>query len=138
MSALAGHPLMRGSRAVEPRGAREMNLREMLTDMVASMRHGATHVSSLARPVLLLTCVGLVGGFASAANAQPQPSAFVGAAPAAVNDITAYGAWSNHPNVWASDNGSFSGGWQDIENPSWILNSWPAWVSAQAGRKLMI
>ncbi|RYG35388.1 hypothetical protein EON81_12860 [bacterium] len=87
-----------------------------------------------------LTALGFLAFFGAAreADAQiPQASAYVGAAPGATTDNTAYGSWINRPEVWGIDFMAVDN-WSNISGPSWMLQPWGAWTVARPGRRMMI
>ncbi|MFP2958008.1 glycoside hydrolase family 26 protein [Myxococcus sp. 1LA] len=71
----------------------------------------------------------------SSASAQPITGVYRGEIYNVPNLINAYAAWLGH-DVPMGQGHQPKDSWANIENPSWQLNAWGAWVKAKAGRRL--
>ncbi|AEI64975.1 hypothetical protein [Corallococcus macrosporus] len=71
----------------------------------------------------------------SSASAQPITGVYRGEIYGVPNLITAYSAWLGYELPMGQGHQP-KDNWGNIENPSWQLNAWGAWVKAKAGRRL--
>ncbi|WP_434383411.1 glycoside hydrolase family 26 protein [Melittangium boletus] len=79
-----------------------------------------------------LACAGL--GVATNASAQPLTGVYRGEVFSQPNAVNAYSTWLGD-DVRMGQGHQAKDSWNNIENPTWQLQSWSAWVQAKAGRR---
>ena len=79
-----------------------------------------------------LACAGL--GVATNASAQPLTGVYRGEVFSQPNAVNAYSTWLGY-DVRMGQGHQAKDSWNNIENPTWQLQSWSTWVQAKAGRR---
>jgi hypothetical protein len=89
---------------------------------------------------LLATSI-MVSGHGSPALAQTVAAAGVYSGPAVpvgVSDHDSFSSWLNAQVPYAVEFLDKYGSWDQLASPSWALDNWSQWVTAQAGRRLVL
>lgn len=96
--------------------------------------------SAVAAVTLLVTSFALVG-HASPAPAQTVAASGVYSGPAVPSGVAnhdSFSAWLGTSVPYAVEFLNSNGSWDEVANPSWALDNWSQWSSAQPGRRLVL